>query len=247
MTTRRDFLKQGAAASIAGLLPTSILPCPRQGDAAGEQPAEWLYAGKPMSYWVADLDSKARRDPEFSEMDQYWVLAHFGHPAVPHLIEALKNPCNVDAIVQLESLGNPETVRQLTQALTHENESIRSGALQSLYGIAFKRFLRPQITESLRAALPVIAGVAGDGESDPVKRTAEGFLQRFGHALDPAFPVPMHDVDNADPQKRRAILEGIGRLGSRMEHLVPLVEAKLKDPDAFVRWAAAEALAAVRK
>jgi hypothetical protein len=46
MATRRDFLKQGAAVSITGLLPTSILPSGKQVETAGTHASEWFYVGK---------------------------------------------------------------------------------------------------------------------------------------------------------------------------------------------------------
>jgi len=124
MPTRRDSLRQGVAVSIAGLMPAPIVPCLGQEEAVGEQASEWLYAGKPMDYWIAEQAGNASPDPALSELDQNSVLSHFGQAAVPHLIEALKNPWDLDALTQFGFLKNPETARLLIRSLTHEHESV---------------------------------------------------------------------------------------------------------------------------
>ncbi|NUQ61179.1 MAG: HEAT repeat domain-containing protein [Pirellulales bacterium] len=227
------------------MLPTLVFPCSSEAETDGKQDSGWLYLGKPMSHWVADLHGKAPRDPEFLEMEQYWVLANFGQAAVPHLIDAMREPWNVDALVQLEFLGSTETVQQVAQAVRHPHEWIRCGALQVLFGLQFKRFLQPEITAALRDALPIVAEAARESEPALVRQTAERFVQEYGPILDPAFPLPSQDWEAEDSRLRRAAVERVARLRCRPEEVAALVKAKLRDPDASVRWAAAGVLSSL--
>jgi len=240
MKTRRDFLKAASTIPFAGVLPTSALSPARKDDPGGEP----IYAGKPMSFWLARLDNWDRKpelEVEFKDVDQTWVFVNFGQAAVPHLIEALRNESAYDAIVQLQFLASPETVRLLTEALKHRHPTVRAGAVQALLSIAMHRRLRPRVIEPLREALPEIAKAMQD-ENPAVVQGAEYIFHEFGPALDPTLPIPLDRLDDQDASSRREAVRRLRELRSRASEVVPLLKLKLRDPDASVRWTAAEAL-----
>ncbi len=83
---------------IAGLLegPSLLLS---EGDApSAEEP---IYAGKPMSYWLAKANS-GDYDRDLHDLGEQWVFRHFGDAAVPGLIKALGNNVAYFAETELE-------------------------------------------------------------------------------------------------------------------------------------------------
>ena len=157
MKTRRDFLKSASLVPFAGLLegPSLLLP---EGDArsAGEP----IYAGKPMSYWLARLTSR-HHDRDVYDVAEQWMFMDFGDAAVPGLIEALQDDFGFFfAQIELEGIGSPAAVRALTRALKHEDRRVRIGSMASMYGIGLhKPRSRPELIPAFREAFPVLAEV----------------------------------------------------------------------------------------
>ncbi len=78
---RREFL---TTAGLLAFAPTLPLRWP-----AAEQAEEYLYAGKPFSYWLALLMDGQEPAPDTIGIEPSYVLPDFGSPGVPLLIGAL--------------------------------------------------------------------------------------------------------------------------------------------------------------
>jgi HEAT repeat protein len=238
MPTRRDFLTQGAAAFVSALFPISVPPRLKQADTADGQASDWLYAGKPMSYWVARLDQPVE-DPELECVNRTWILVNFGQAAVPHLIDGLNNEFPGDATLQLQFLASPRTVQMLTLALKHKHARVRSGAIEALYAIALYRCMRPGVVAPLKRTLPAVAEALND-EDLAVRGWAQRFLCDFGAALDPRFSNPLDGLDDEHPSLRAAAVRLLAKLPS--QQAIPFLESKLRDPDRSVRFEVAKVL-----
>jgi HEAT repeat protein len=169
------------------------------------------------------------------------VFLSFGDSAVPHLIKALKAEFAFSAVVQLQYMPSPLTVRLLTDALQHQDWRVRAGALQALYAIAVRRHYEPQITESLREALPVIAWAKWD-ENPHIAGPAENIVYEFGPAIEPRCPLPVRHLESQDASRRALAAGWVRGFRSRADEVIPLLESRLEDPEESVRWAAAETL-----
>lgn len=237
MTTRRDFLKQGAAASLADMLPIVNMPDIGAWSTASDD-SGLLYAGKPMSYWVSRINC-CDYDPEFEELDGDPGLRHFGPSAAPYLIEALGEKDNFGAIWQLELVASARTIRILIESLKHDRPNIRAGAVDALAVIALAPPPVPQVAEALKESLPAIAGLLQDADVHVVAK-AEYFLCDQASEIDPSFPMPVCGLEDARAVTRRNAVRRLGKLAP--ETAVPLLVAKLDDPESTVRWAVAEQL-----
>ena len=244
MTTRREFVKTAAMAPLAGLISPGLGTLQLGPSSTERSASETLYAGKPMSYWLTRLhrwDDEIQLADEFEDVTQDWVFPNFGQPAVPSLIEALTGGISDDARVQLEFLASPETVRLLVQALKHENSGIRTGAISALLGIATHRESRPRLIEPLRQGLPAITEALHDGNPEVV-HCADMIVNELGPSFDPTMPIPLDRLNDDDTSSRNRAVQRLGYLRSRAKEVVPLLEAKLRDPDHSVRRAAAMSL-----
>ena len=240
METRRDFLKTAAVLPILGALPHSTtLPGPTCSDKREPIPG-MIYAGKPISYWLAQLD-RMEYEPEYEDVESLSVFASFGSAAVPHLIEAMGSHHPSLAAVQLQWMASPRTVQLLTDALEHRNWPVRAGAIRALSGIARRRDGEAWVTEALREALPLIARAKWD-DNPHIAVPAETFVYKFGPAIEPRCPLPFRYLESEDPCKRELAVRWLRDFPLRAGEVVPLLEAKLEDREASVRWAAAETL-----
>lgn len=240
MKTRRDFLKAAAAVPILSALPNSTTFSEATSSGEGEPVPSMIYAGKPMSYWLAQLNSPDN-EPEYEDVESDWVFLDFGVPALRHLVEALRTNHGHLAAVQLQYMASSLTVRLLTEVLGDRDWRIRAGAMQALLRIAVRRPSEPQVTESLKEALPVIARAKWD-ENPDVAELADNLVYEFGPAIEPRCPLPVRYLEDEDASRRALAVRWLRGFRSRVEEVIPLLESKLEDPEESVRWAAAETL-----
>lgn len=235
-TTRRDFLKQSAAASIAGMLPMAALAGEGLYETVGEQATEALFAGKPLDYWVARV-TRPVDVPEFEDVFNQDALTYFGDAAVPQLIDAMSEQNPFVFSRRFYGLSSPSVIRLLTQALK-ERPKVRVGALVALHRIAdFSP--PPPIQDSLKEVLPVVVELLQD--HDPgVRMQAEEFLCQYARRIDPSFSLPMDYLEHTDSSMRAIAVRQLGTM--RPEAAIPRLVAKLQDPEVDVRIAAAEQL-----
>lgn len=237
MPTRREFFKQGAVASVAGILPVSLAATEGLEEPGG-QATEWLYAGKPMSYWITRANSRVY-DPELESTGFEWPVTYFGQAAVPHLIERLGAKSCCEAAIQLETLADPETICMVGQALEHQAPQIRAMAIEVLCSFALGRPGWPQVTQALRKLLPPIYDAMQD-EAPAVRNLAEWFMCRYGPVLGPSFFIPLRGLDDNNPAYRVVAVRWLAKL--EQEQAIPVLVEKLSDPVPKVRWVTAEVL-----
>ena len=238
MKTRRDFLKTASVLPLAGLLdgPSLLLT---EGDIhAAEEP---IYAGKPMSYWLATLTSQDY-DRDVYDLGESWMFHHFGDLAVPGLIEAMKDDGWSSISTELAAIGSPATVRALTQALKHEDRRVRTGAAASLYSIGrYRAKFRPDVISAFCDAFPALVEVLKIDKDSHVAQAAALVLFEVATRLDPTFPLPLKisDYENAG-----CWAQAVRRYPTRFQadEVVPSLVARLDDEDAGVRFEVAQTL-----
>lgn len=238
MKTRRDFLKTASVLPLAGLLdgPSLLFT---EGDA--HSPGEPIYAGKPMSYWLATLTSRDC-DRDVRDIGEQWMFRHFGDVAVPGLIEAMRDDFWFRGETELEMIGSPATVRALTQALKHEDRRVRIGSAAAMYGIGvYMPGSRPEAIPAFRDAFPVLTEVLKTDEEPQVARMAGRILFEGAPKMDPTFPLPVKISDYENAGFWANVVRRFPR-HFQAEQVVPLLVARLGDEDARVRLEVARAL-----
>jgi|LSQX01.3.fsa_nt_gb hypothetical protein len=174
--TRRDFLVTASAMSIAGLLDGPSLMLTEHDAHSDEEP---VYAGRPMSYWLATLNSRDC-DRDVYDLEQQWMFRHFGDVAVPGLIKALRDDCAFSVATELEGIGSPATVRALTHALTDADRRVRLGSAVAMYGIGrYKPRFRSELIPAFREAFPILVEVLKTDQEPQVAQMATWILFEF--------------------------------------------------------------------
>ncbi len=238
MKSRRDFLKAASVLPFAGLLegPSLLLNEMEARDAL-----EPIYAGKPMSYWLATLNSRDY-DRDVYDLGEQWMFRHFGDAAVPGLVEALREDYGLSAAIELDGIGSPATVRALTPALKHEDRRVRIGAATTMYGIGLsKPRFRPELIPAFREAFPILAEVLKTDREPQVAETAGWILFEFAPKMDPMFPLPVK-ISEYDGAGFWAKLVQRFPKHFQAEEIVPLLVARLGDANAKVRLEVAQTL-----
>ncbi len=238
MKNRRDFLKAASVLPLAGLLegPSVLLNEIQARDA--EEP---IYAGKPMSYWLAAFNSRDY-DRDVYDLGEQWMFRHFGDAAVPGLVEALREDYGVSACIELDAIGSPATVRALTLALKHEDRRVRIGAATTMYGIGvFKPRFRPELIPAFREAFPILAEVLKTDREPRVAETAGRILFELAPKMDPMFPLPVKISEYDDDGFWAKLVRQFPK-HFQAEEIVPLLVARLGDANAKVRLEVAQTL-----
>ena len=179
---------------------------------------------------VDDLDLDAVLDAVYRDAVRAVAaeaLVKIGTPAVPALIQALRDRSeNVRfaAAEALGKLGDPQAVPALIQALGDSDWYVRRAAAEALVKIG-------------TPAVPALIRALGDSDSD-VRAVAAWALVKIGTPAVPALIKALGDWWSENV--RRAAAEALGDLGDP-QAVPPLIQALGDDWDA-VRFAAAWAL-----
>ena len=148
---------------------------------------------------------------------------------------------------ELEMLASPATVQALTRALHHEHPNVRTGAVCSLYAIAWGPRGRnnPEIAEPLRDAIPVLANILKTEQGPETTRMATLFLHEFGPSLSPAFSFSKTVLECGN---RHLLACAASKHPEcfRADEVLPGLVACLKDDDPVVRLEGAEALSTIQ-
>jgi len=241
MPTRRDFLQTSASLPLSISLGLPLLEIGAWANVALRPIKEPLYLGKPMNYWLSKAAGFGYDPLELEVMDG-WLFEHFGQPAVPGLIEAMKEPLGFLAVTELVSLAGPTTIRALISAFQHEHPNVRAGAANAIYGIALGPGRNnPELADPLREAIPVLLGTLKTEHNSETIRMAGWFLHEFAPSLDPAFSFSPALLGCNNPHVlAMAARDHPERF--QPEEVVPLLIISLESADRELRLAAAEAL-----
>ena len=162
------------------------------------------------------------------------VLASLGKPAVPQLIDELKND---DALVRrqaaqaLGEIKDPRAVKPLIGLLQDKDPLIRRHTVNALGKIG-----------DPRGASPLVAILKDETEQSHVRMTAAQALGRIGEerAVEPLIAA----LNDNHWTVRSSAAQALGRIGD-LRAVYPLVYA-LQDEDPSVRGHAADALGDIR-
>ncbi len=241
MTTRREFVKTVALVPLAGIAASPTRMTRPNRAESQNLPEEPLYAGKPLSYWLARVTSQDH-DRDVSDVAEKWVFRHFGDVAVPGLIEAMRNDSWFLAATELEMIGSPLTVRTLTQALKADDSRVRHGAAAAMYGIALhKARQRPDLVPVFREAFPLLAEVLQTDRDQQVATLAAWMLFEFAPEMAPDFSLPVAVSEYANAAVWATVVRRYPK-HFPVKQVIPGLMALLNNDEAPTRLKAAEAL-----
>ena len=241
MATRREFVKAAIMVPLAGLTVSQTLSHTLNDPATGHASDDPVYAGRPLSYWLARVSNR-NHDRDVSDIAEQWLFRHFGDAAVPGLIEAMRSDCWFHAETELVMIGTPATVRALTQALKDDDPRVRHGAASAMFGIGrYKARQRPELLPVFREAFPVLTEVLKADRDEQVATISAWVLFGFTSWMAPDFSLPVQTSDYASP----TIWAQVVRRYSKhfpVQQVVPRLISLLGNDDATTRLKAAQAL-----
>lgn len=241
MTTRREFVKTAALVPFAGLGASQNRITRRNRAQSENLPEEPVFAGKPLSYWLARVTSQ-NHDRDVCDVAEQWVFRHFGDVAVPGLIEALRNDVWFLAATELEMIGSPLAVRALTQALKADDSRVRHGAAAAMYGIAlFKARQRPELVAVFRETFPILVEVLKTDREQQVATLSAWMLFEFAPWMAPDFSLPVAVSEYASAAVWATVVHRYPK-HFPVDQVVPGLMTLLNNDDATTRLKAAEAL-----
>jgi HEAT repeat protein len=194
--------------------------------------AEPLYAGKPLSFWLDELNS---RDPLLRE-EAMLVLADAGtaaRAAVPRLEQLFKDErptVRIRAGLALWRIAGQTkpAIAALTEALRDPTTSDRAQVLRDLSQLG------AAASSSASAVLELV-----DNADILTRNQAVQTLQGFGPAAVPALTAALAEKD---ARRRRNAADVLSRMGIGARPAQAALERGLKDEDRRVRTACARAL-----
>jgi HEAT repeat protein len=228
----------------------------KMGDAA--QPA--------VTALIKDLQDPNEEVRE-SAIDALAQMGPTAKSAIPALIATFKGNTEFSASAALSGIGTP-AIPSLMQAVKDPNEAVRLGALQSLGGMGKgAKSIVPQIIprlkdpspkvqvqtawalqsmgESPELILPVLMAKLKDPDPD-VRTSSAATLGQLGQAATPAIPALITALNDPNPDVRSSSAATLGQLGQAATPAVPALITALNDPnprsDSLARTKAAEAL-----
>lgn len=179
-----------------------------------------------ISWHIFSLDSDAR-EPSIKK------LAEIGEPAVPALINALRNKDQLVRCGAIEALGNiadSGAIPVLIDVLKDDNEYVRSNAVEALGKIEDSR------------AVPVLITSLKDKHGE-VRRRAAYALGKFAekrHDVSAAVPSLIDALKNDNSNVQACAASALGHIGDTSA-VPPLIDV-LTDKEWDVRFSAAGAL-----
>lgn len=214
-------------ASTLAAFPAQVNPVPTN---------EPVLSGKPLSYWVKELDSTdvLSQEEAILVLGQAGPAAQAAAPALISLLKANRPNVRVRAALALVKV-DPQT-------------RVAAPVLVDAWKVA-ARPLRLQILTSLSSLQELARGDAKDmlplllqaaGDADPqVRAQALDTIVRLGPAAAPALAKTLAHPDIA---MRREAITQLGRIGTISDAVLPDLVARLKDEDWDIRFRTAQAL-----
>ncbi|WP_337886584.1 HEAT repeat domain-containing protein [Fischerella thermalis] len=180
------------------------------------------------------IDNNAR-----VRLEAHDALVSIGSPAVPALIEVLKNPdCNIRwraawVLGDMSSEANA-AVGALAEALQDEDAQVRMYAALAL----------GEIGKAAKPAVPPLMAALQDRE-EYVRIYAASALRRLGTEAKVAVPSLMNALKDKNPRVRKNAALALGAMGSEATSAVGDVIPLLQDNEYYVRYAAVKGLAGI--
>jgi RNA polymerase sigma factor (sigma-70 family) len=226
---------------------------------------EALFRGKPAAYWVKalkDRDPVYRQEAVdalvgIGKVDRSVIpvlagalkdedagvigvaargLAGLGKPALPYLIDALKEPgqrnrAGVFSAIGMVGRDAEPAVPVLVEVLKGSNRDERQQAAQALASVG----------PGARAAVPALIEVL-KGRDAEAQQTAAYTLEQIGPDAKAAVPALIELLKAPDEGAQQKAAQALGGIGPGAKEAVPSLIALLKRPDVTDRWIAAVAL-----
>lgn len=180
------------------------------------------------------IDNNAR-----VRLEAHDALVSIGSPAVPALIEVLKNPdCNIRwraawVLGDMASEANA-AVGALAEALQDEDAQVRMYAALAL----------GEIGKAAKLAVPPLMAALQDRE-EYVRIYAASALRRLGTEAKVAVPSLMNALKDKNPRVRKNAALALGAMGSEATSAVGDVIPLLQDNEYYVRYGAVKGLAGI--
>ncbi|MBL8795988.1 MAG: HEAT repeat domain-containing protein, partial [Planctomycetia bacterium] len=180
--------------------------------------------GKPVEHWIGVI--RGLDDEAASRAAGY--LAEAGEPAVPALIEAMKDPSEkvrAKAVVTLGRIPAKATLKPLIAAF--QDDACGDSAVEIV--VKLDAAAVPELTTALTHESPAIRGRAAQA------------LAEIGSSADESRPALLKALQDKEPKVRARAAEALARIGPAQEDEAGLVAA-LKDENPEVRSQVAAAL-----
>ena len=206
--------------------------------------AEKLSASKANPKEIASLIEKLKTNDE-KELDAtIEKLVKIGKPAIPDLIEALRDKnllVRRSAALILAKIGSP-AIPALVKALKDSDVRVRRRAAAVLKTISdqWAWDLFGDKSEA-KAAVPQLIPLLKDSDAD-VRSSAASALGKIGAETKTAGPQLVPLLKDSDPNVRSSAADALGKIGAQAKTAGPQLVPLLKDSDARVRISAADAL-----
>lgn len=151
------------------------------------------------------------------------ILTKIGHPAVPYLIEGLKNQNDRIRVVAALSLGRikpvvKESIPVLIGTLNDKSNYVKISAINALGAMG------PDAKE----VVPTLIETLNDKDSS-VRISAINALGEMGPDDKEAVPVLIKFLENKNENIRESTAEALGKIGPDAGESVPKLKKKLKD------------------
>ncbi|MBW4632895.1 MAG: HEAT repeat domain-containing protein [Iphinoe sp. HA4291-MV1] len=197
------------------------------------------WAQIPADTKITPIIEKLIDDSVRTRLEAHDALVSIGSPAVPALIEALKNPdCNIRwraawVLGDMASEANA-AVGALAEALQDEDAQVRMYAVLAL----------GEIGASAKPAVPSLMTALQDRE-EYVRIYAALALKRLGGEAKVAVPSLVHALKDKNPRVRKNAALALGAMGSEATSAVADIIPLLNDGEYYVRYAAVKGLAGI--
>ena len=222
------------------------------GEQNGEMNPTTASTPKDLSKLMGTLQTGLNDENEATRLDAAYALGSIGKPAIPTLIEALRqeskvawnrnvdrgdftNPSQLDSIYGLAAAGE-SAVPALTEALGDADWWTRAGAAAALGCMG----------EPAHGAVPALVKALQD-DSEWVRRNAADTLGNIGPLARSAVPALVEALRDdrtvsrwslSDAPLRENAMIALAKMG-QLPHLIPVLKDALQDENQYIRsWAA---------
>jgi HEAT repeat protein len=197
------------------------------------------YRGKPLSQWQKGLDSgdaKLRRE----SADAIGKIGTSASPAIPNLIEALKDPdagVRAKTAAALWSMGPAASpaLQPLQDALGDANAEVRLNAAGALGEIG------PKAME----AAPALARTLRQDANANVRGCSARALAKI-HSADKSLSALMQALQDRDNNVRIKAAYALAEFGPSAKTSIPALDQAMKNADGNLRGAIAYALRTIQ-
>ena len=206
-----------------------------------------------LSKLMRGLQDGLNDENEATRLNAAYALGNIGEPAIPTLIEALRqesksawnrnldrgdftNPSQLDSIYGLAAMGEP-AVPVLTEVLGDTDWWTRAGAAAALGCMG----------EPAHGAVPALVEALKD-DSEWVRRNAADTLGNIGPSAQSAVPALIEALgDNrtvsrwslSDSPLRENAIIALAKMGQLPQTAIPVLKDALQDENQYIRsWAA---------